>query len=73
MIEQYLTAMYLIIFIPMIYIIYNLLKAFDFQKILRKGQIGQLKVLMIVISVGLSYLFASAIVEVIERLSKFFV
>lgn len=70
--ERILTMWFFIIFIPMVYTIYNLLKAFDFQKILRKDKIKELKILMIVVSVGFGYLFAKAFVEVIDRISIFF-
>jgi len=72
-IDTFYTASFFIIFIPTIYICYNLLKAFDYEKIIRRGQIGQLKALMFIVSVGIAFLFASAFVEVFERLSKFFV
>jgi len=71
--EAYQTAAFFIIFVPLTYLCYNLLKAFDYEKILRRGQVNQLKALMFIVSVGLAYLFASAFVDVITRLSKFFV
>jgi len=71
--DAFITATFFIIFIPGVYVVYNLLKAFDYEKILRRGQIGQLKVLMVIVSIGLSFLLATAVVEMIERLTKFFV
>lgn len=73
MFETFKDGSFFIIFIPLTYICYNLLKAFDYEKILRRGQIGQLKALMFIVSVGIAFLFASAFVEVFDRLSKFFV
>ena len=66
------TITYFIIFFPMVYIIYNSLKAFDYAKVLRRGKIGELKVLLFVIAVSLGFLFALAILEVIERIAAFF-
>ncbi len=70
--NNFSTIWFFIIFIPMIYAVYNLFKIFDYEKVLRKGKIEQLKILLAIISTGISFLFAISIVEVIERISKFF-
>ena len=67
------TLWFFITFIPMIYLVYTLLKIFDYSKILLKGSVGYLKVLMIIVSIGIAYLFASAFVDVIERIANLFV
>lgn len=63
---------FFIVFIPMIYVCYMLLMCFDYQKILRRNKVGDLKALMIIISVGIAYLFASAFIEVVNRMISFF-
>lgn len=67
------TLWFFITFIPMIYLVYTLLKIFDYSKILLKGNVGYLKVLMIIVSIGIAYLFASAFVEVVERIANLFI
>ena len=67
------TLWFFITFIPMIYLVYTLLKIFDYSKILLKGNVGYLKVLMIIVSIGIAFLFASAFVEVVERIANLFV
>ena len=60
-------------FLPTIYVVYNLLQIFDYSKFLLSGRVGQLKVLLIIISIGIAFLFASAFVSVIERIANLFV
>jgi len=71
--EYFDTIIYFMIFFPMIYVIYNCLKAFDYAKILRRGKIGELKVILFVLSVALSYLLSNAVISVIDRLTDFFI
>jgi uncharacterized membrane protein YwzB len=66
------TIWFFIVFIPMVYLCYRLLMCFDYQKILRRDQVRELKMLMLVVSIGLAYLFAEAFIEVINRFSSFF-
>ncbi|HHU56143.1 MAG TPA: DUF1146 domain-containing protein [Acholeplasmataceae bacterium] len=73
MTDSFYTIIYFIIFFPLIYLLYNCFKAFDYGKILRRGKVGELKVILICLSIALSYLVSSAIMSVIERLAKFFV
>lgn len=73
MTESLYTILYFTLFFPLTYIIYTCLKAFDYSKILRRGKIGELKVILMLLSVALSYLVSSAIISVIERLANFFV
>lgn len=70
--QAFSTITYFMIFFPMVYITYTCLKAFDYAKILRRGKVGDLKILLFVVAVGLSSLFASAIIEIIERIANFF-
>lgn len=67
-----ISVWYFIIFFPMVYAIYNLLKIFDYEKILLRGKVAELKIVLAIISVGLSYLFTSSIIEIFERISNFF-
>ena len=67
------TLWFFITFLPMVYLVYTLLKIFDYSKILLKGRVGELKALLLIISIGVAFLFASAFVEVIERIANLFV
>ena len=67
------TLWFFITFLPMVYLVYTLLKIFDYSKILLKGRVGELKALLLIISIGIALLFASAFVEVIERIANLFV
>lgn len=66
------TIWFFVTFLPMIYLVYNLLKIFDYSKILLKGRVGELKVLLIIVSIGIAFLFASAFVTTIERIANIF-
>lgn len=66
------TLWFFITFLPMIYVTYTLLKIFDYSKIILKGTTGYLKALLIIISIGIAFLFASAFVSVIERIANLF-
>ena len=67
------TLWFFITFLPMVYLVYTLLKIFDYSKILLKSRVGELKALLLIISIGIAFLFASAFVEVIERIANLFV
>ena len=67
------TLWFFITFLPMVYLVYTLLKIFDYSKILLKGRVGELKALLLIISIGIAFLFARAFVEVIERIANLFV
>ena len=67
------TLWFFLTFLPMIYLVYTLLKIFDYSKILLKGRAGELKALLLIISIGIAFLFASAFVEVIQRIANLFV
>ena len=67
------TLWFFLTFIPMVYLVYTLLKIFDYSKILLRGRTGELKALLIIISIGIAFLFASAFVEVIERIANLFI
>lgn len=69
--DRVLVMWFFILFIPTIYLVYNLLTIFNFEKVLRANKVQQLKLLMIIISVGISYLFAESIIAVIEKISTF--
>lgn len=62
---------FFIIFIPMVYVCYMLLQCFDYEKILRRGKVRDLRTLMLVASIGLAYLFTQAFLEVINRFAQF--
>ena len=67
------TLWFFITFLPMVYLVYTLLKIFDYSKILLRGRAGELKALLLIISIGIAFLFASAFVEVVERIANLFV
>ena len=67
------TLWFFLTFLPMVYLVYTLLKIFDYSKILLKGRVGELKALLLIISIGIAFLFASAFVEVIERIASLFI
>ena len=67
------TLWFFITFLPMVYLVYTLLKIFDYSKILLRGRAGELKALLLIISIGIAFLFASAFVEVIERIANLFI
>jgi len=71
MTERVLSMWFFIIFIPMTYLVYVLLTCFNYEKVLRKNRVRDLKILLIIVSVGISYLFAQAFLEVIERIANF--
>ena len=63
---------FFIIFFPLIYLIYQCLTAFDYEKILRRNKVRELKILMLVISVGGAYLFAQAFLAILDHITAFF-
>ena len=67
------TLWFFLAFLPMVYLVYTLLKIFDYSKILLRGRTGELKALLLIISIGIAFLFASAFVEVIERIANLFI
>lgn len=67
------TLWFFLTFLPMVYLVYTLLKIFDYSKILLRGRAGELKALLLIISIGIAFLFASAFVEVIERIANLFI
>lgn len=66
-----LVMWFFILFIPMVYVVYNLLTIFDYEKFLRANKVPQLKVLLLIISIGISYLFTESIISVLEKISTF--
>ncbi|MFA5542541.1 MAG: DUF1146 family protein [Bacilli bacterium] len=69
--DRILVMWFFILFIPMVYLVYNLFTIFNYEKILRANKVPQLKLLLMIISVGISYLFAESIIAVIEKISIF--
>ncbi len=69
--DRVLVMWFFILFIPMVYVIYNLLTIFDYEKFLRANKVPQLKVLLFIISIGISYLFTESIISVLEKISTF--
>ena len=70
MTDTILTIWFFIFLIPSTYLIYLCLQCFDYEKILRRGQTKQLKILLFIISVGFGFLFSECFVSIIERISK---
>lgn len=69
--DRVLVMWFFILFIPMVYVVYNLLTIFDYEKFLRANKVPQLKVLLFIISIGISYLFTESIISVLEKISTF--
>ncbi len=69
--DRVLVMWFFILFIPMVYVVYNLLTIFDYEKFLRANKVPQLKVLLLIISIGISYLFTESIISVLEKISTF--
>ncbi len=58
---------FFIIFIPSIYIAYNSLQCFDYEKILKKGKDREFKIIYFMVCVSIAFLFASAFTELIQK------
>lgn len=58
---------FFIIFIPSIYIAYNSLQCFDYEKILKKGKDREFKIVYFMVCVSIAFLVASAFTELIQR------
>lgn len=71
MTDRVASIWFFIIFIPMTYLCYVLLMCFDFEKILRRNKTKDLRMLMIIISVGLAYIFTEAFLAVINHFAVF--
>lgn len=69
--DRVLVMWFFILFIPMVYVVYNLLTIFDYEKFLRANKVPQLKVLLFIISIGISYLFTESIISVLDKISTF--
>lgn len=72
MLDIILTIWFFVILIPTTYLLYTSLQCFDYEKILRKGKVRELKIVLFIISICCSYLFASCFVSIIERIAKIF-
>ena len=70
MTDTILTIWFFIFLIPSTYLTYLCLQCFDYEKILRRGQTKQLKILLFIISVGFAFLFSECFISIIERISK---
>ncbi|MDD3191338.1 MAG: DUF1146 family protein [Bacilli bacterium] len=70
--NKYETMLFFTCFLPMIYAFYQCLTAFDYEKVLRRGKVRELKFILLIISIGFSYLFAEAVVGVVQYIMAFF-
>lgn len=70
MTDTIITIWFFIALIPSTYLIYLCLQCFDYEKLLRKNQTKQLKILLFIISVGFGFLFSQCFVTILERISK---
>ena len=68
MVQIIINVWFFILFIPGIYIIYKCMQCFDFEKVLKKGQVRNFKILYIIISIIISFLFALTFTTVIEKI-----
>ena len=66
--ELFINIWFFVIFISSSIMIYQLLKIFDYSKILLKGKVGALRVLLVIIAIILGFAFATMFVSVIERI-----
>lgn len=66
------TFIYFILFFPLIPICFKALLALDFSKMFKVNSSWQIRVLVLLLSVILSYLFSSAIVGMLERIYQLF-
>lgn len=71
--NQYETMLFFTCFLPMIYAFYQCLTAFDYEKILRRGKVRELKFILLIVSIGASYLFAEAVVAVVRYIIALFI
>ena len=65
-----LTIWFFVILIPTTYLTYTCLQCFDYEKILRKGKTRELKIILFLISVAISFLFAQCFVTIIEKIAN---
>ncbi len=70
MLDIALTIWFFIILIPCIYLSYTCLQCFDYEKILRRGKTRELKIVLFLISVAISFCFSQCFVTIIERIAK---
>lgn len=70
MTDTIITIWFFIALIPSTYLIYLCLQCFDYEKLLRRGQTKQLKILLFIVSVGFGFLFSQCFVTIIERIAK---
>lgn len=69
--EIAISIWFFVIFIPMIYLCYQSLQSLDYEKIVRRGKGREYKILILILSVVLAFLFASAFTTVLERIFAF--
>lgn len=70
MLEIALTIWFFVIFIPTTYLVYVSLQCFDYEKILRKNKVKELKIILFIISVVLAFLFAQCFITIIEKIAN---
>lgn len=70
MLDIALTIWFFVILIPSIYLSYTCLQCFDYEKILRKGKTRELKIVLFLVSIAISFCFAQCFVTIIERIAN---
>lgn len=70
MLDTVLTIWFFVILIPSVYLIYTSLQCFDYEKILKRNKVRELKIILFIISVCLGFLFAQCFVTIIERIAN---
>lgn len=70
MLDIALTIWFFIILIPATYLIYTSLQCFDYEKILKKGKVRELKIILFIVSVALAFLLSECFVTIIERIAN---
>ncbi|MBP5408477.1 MAG: DUF1146 domain-containing protein [Bacilli bacterium] len=71
MFKTFIIIWFFAMFIPGVYLFYRCLQCFDYEKILKRGQTVQFKIVYFLVCVILSFLFASAFCTVIEKIYEF--
>ena len=70
MLDTILTIWFFVILIPSVYLIFISLQCFDYEKILKRNKVRELKIILFIVSVALGYLFAQCFVTIIERIAN---
>ena len=68
MTDLILAAWYMLLFFGLIPIVYKALTALDYEKLFRRNSTWEIRLLVLLLSVVISYLTSSAFVAVLEKI-----